>query len=395
MPKFWPPRPSRFWATVLTRWRRYRARKHWLVSDVSVEGLEETFSRFASNDGIVIAPNHSHEADAHVLMEVTRRVRARLYFMAAWQAFQGHWGIDGWILQRIGAFSVDREGSDRRSLRQAVELLMTSHSVVIFPEGEIHHLNERLMPLLDGAAFIASRAQHKLEQAESDARVWILPVAIRYRFVEDISSQLDAAMKRLEARMFWWKPPQDASIQERIIRFGEVLLTIKEKEKLGRSGENDGDLPTRISLLIDSLLSRHEHELFEKSPSAPTIPLRVKALRRRLLAMGTDEQADEQTCRRALDGLDDVQLALQLFSYPGDYIAEGPTPERMAETIERYEEDVHGLARSIGRRRARVLFGEPIDMKQMCRSRGGRTDLAKVTEQLEESIGKLLVAADS
>jgi hypothetical protein len=57
---------------------------------------------------------------------------------------------------------------------------------------------------------------------------------------------------------------------------------------------------TRISLLIDALLSRHEQKLFEKSSSASNVPLRVKALRRRLLAMGTDDQADEETCRRPI-----------------------------------------------------------------------------------------------
>ena len=395
MPKFWPPRPSPFWARVLTRLRRYYAREQWLVSEVSIEGLEETFSRFGPNDGIVIAPNHSHEGDAHVLLEVARRARTRFYFMVAWQAFRGHWGIDGWILQRMGAFSVDRDGSDRRAIRQAVELLATGNSIVIFPEGEIHHLNERLMPLLDGVSFIASKAQHELERAESEARIWIVPTAIRYRFVEDVGPQLDAAMKRLESRMFWFKPPPGAPLHERIIRFGEVLLTIKEKEKLGRSGENDGDLPARISILIDALLSRHELKHLKKSPSAQTIPLRVKALRRHLLELGTDEQADEGTCRDALDGLDDVQLALQLYSYPGDYIGEKPIPERMAETIERFEEDVFGIARSIGRRRARVLFGKPIDMKQACTSGRRRAVVTKVTDQLEESIRRLLVLDDS
>jgi hypothetical protein len=40
--------------------------------------------------------------------------------MAAWQIFKGHRGIDGFVLQRMGAFSVDREGCDRRAMRQAI-----------------------------------------------------------------------------------------------------------------------------------------------------------------------------------------------------------------------------------------------------------------------------------
>ncbi len=391
MPRFWPPRRSIFWSMVLGRLRRYYARHQWRVCEVEIEGLEAAFTRFGPNDGAVIAPNHSHEGDAHVLMEVARLARRHFYFMAAWQAFRGRRGLDGWILQRMGCFSVDREGTDRRAVRQAVELLATGNSVVIFPEGEIHHLNGRLMPLLDGPAFIACKAQRELGQAGSEARVWILPVGISYHFVEDVRPQLDAAMKRLEARMFWWKPPPGTPLHERIIRFGECLLTIKEKEKLGRSGENDGDLPLRISKLIDALLAAHETAFLNKNQSADPVPLRVKALRRRLLEVGADDQADKVTCCKARDGLDDVQLALQLFSYPGDYITEEPTPERMAETIEKFEEDVFGVIRSIGQRCARVRFGAPVDMKQACESGRTRPVIAKVTDELEATIGNLLV----
>jgi 1-acyl-sn-glycerol-3-phosphate acyltransferase len=390
MPDFWPPRPSRFWGRILRRLRQLYARNEWMVAEVECLGLEEAFSRFHPHDGVILAPNHSHEGDAHVLLEAARRVRRRFYFMVAWQAFRRHRGLDGWILQRMGCFSVDREGSDRRALRQAIELLTTGNHIVIFPEGEIHHLNERLMPLLEGVAFIAAYAQKKLGQSASEQRVWVVPVGIRYRFVDDVSTRLEAAMKRLESRMFWMKPPPEAPLHERIIRYGEFLLTIKEKEKLGRSGESDGDLPTRIANLINALLARHEQEHLHVSACANTVPLRVKALRRRLLEMGTAENVDEATCRKALDALDDVQLALQLFSYPGDYIKEDPTPERMAETIEKFEEDVFGVIRSIGRRRATVRFGEPIDMKTESASGHDRTVVSKLTDRLEAAIGQLL-----
>ena len=194
----------------------------------------------------------------------------------------------------------------------------------------------------------------------------------------------------LEKRMFWWRPPAGALLHDRIIRFGEMLLTIKEKEKLGRSGENDGDLPTRISNLVDCLLVAHEEEFLKKSPSAGTVPLRVKALRRRLLELGTDADADQETCRIVRSALESVQLALQLYSYPGDYIHQEPTPERMAETIEKFQEDVYGTTRPVGRRCARIRFGTPIDMRQECESGRVRDVMTKVTDQLEESIAELL-----
>lgn len=389
MPRFWPPRPSRFWGTVLTALRRRYARGSWRVSDIEIEGMPEALNHFGPCDGVILSPNHSHEGDAHVMLEVGRRARKRLYFMVAWQAFRRHWGFDGWLLQRMGCFSVDREGADRRAVRQAIDLLSAGNWVVIFPEGEIHHLNERLMPLLDGVAFMACQAQRELARAEDDARVWILPVGIRYRFADDIRPQLEATIERLEKRMFWWKQGE-APLHERIIRLGEMLLTIKEKEKLGRSGEADGDLPTRIFKLIDTLLASHEEEFLGKNSIDKTVPMRVKALRRQLLERGAAEDADEETWRKVLRGLDDVQLALQLYSYPGDYVQEEPTPERMAETLEKFEEDIYGTTRSIGTRCAHVRFGTPIDMREECQSGRTRAVIARATDSLEESLGGLL-----
>ena len=160
-------------------WRRCAAiylRRYYGIADVTVEGAEPLLDRFGPADGILLAPNHSHDSDPHVMMEVGRRAHRPFAFMAAWQIFRTHWGIDGWVLQRMGAFSVDREGCDRRAIRQAVEVLSSGHALVVFPEGEIYHLNDRLTPLLEGVAFMALTAQRELEKAQSaGASGWCRP----------------------------------------------------------------------------------------------------------------------------------------------------------------------------------------------------------------------------
>lgn len=387
-PDFWPPRPSRFWKAVLAPLRRYYLRRYYGIAEVAVEGVEPLLQRFGPADGVLLAPNHSHDSDPHVMMEVGRRARRPFAFMAAWQIFRTHWGLDGWVLQRMGAFSVDREGCDRRAVRQAVEFLSGGHALVVFPEGEIYHLNDRLTPLLEGVAFMALTAQHELEKAHSEGHVWVVPTAIRYRYLDDVTPKLEAAVARLEERLFW-KPRPGSALHERIIQLGEVLLTIKEKEKVGHSCEGEGDLPARIARLTTALLERLETEHLKKTPSAETVPLRVKALRRHLLGVWTDEKADPEARRQARAALDDVQLVLQLYSYPGDYLTEKPSVERMAETVEKFEEDVYGSARPKGRRRARVLLGEPIDLKEVAAGRA-RTAAHEVTSRLEEAIQWLM-----
>jgi hypothetical protein len=338
--------------------------------------------------------------------------------MAAWQIFRPHWGLDGWCLQRLGAFSVDREGCDRRAVKQAVEILTSGNRLVVFPEGEVYRLNDRLTPLLEGVAFMALTAQRDLEKnkggaeglrrsesqrhssgiadgntpgGSGDPRIWIIPAAIRYRYVEDIQPKLEQAIAQIESRMLW-TAPAGMSLQERIVRMGELALTIKEKEKLGRSRDQDGDLPSRIAFLIEELLQRNEKMHLKKSPSAETVPLRVKALRRQLLEIWTDEKAEPDRLRGAREGLNDVQLVLQLYSYPGDYITEKPSIERMAETIEKFEEDLTGFARTKGKREARVLFGDPIDLKEAAASGRARTVASDVTDRLEVRIKKLMAS---
>jgi hypothetical protein len=322
------------------------------------------------------------------MMDVGRRAHRPFAFMAAWQIFRTHWGLDGWVLQRMGAFSVDREGCDRRAIRQAVEFLSTGHALVVFPEGEIYHLNDRLTPLLEGVAFMALTAQRELEKARPDGRVWVVPTAIRYRFVQDVTPKLEEAVKGLEERLLF-KPRPGSALHERIIQIGEVLLTIKEKEKLGHVCEGQGDLPVRLAQLTEALLERLESEHLKKSPSAETVPLRVKALRRHLLGVWADEKGDAAARHQARAALDDVQLVLQLYSYPGDYLSEKPSIERMAETIEKFEEDIYGAARPKGRRRAHVLLGEPIDLKQLHAERA-RGSAHNLTVQLEDAIQALM-----
>jgi 1-acyl-sn-glycerol-3-phosphate acyltransferase len=395
MPDFWPPRPSRFWRAAFEPFRRWYLHDYYGISEVIVDGIEH-LAEIQPADGVLIAPNHSHDSDPHVMMEMSKKLGRPLYFMAAWQIFRAHWGIDGFCLQRLGAFSVDREGCDRRAVKQALEILTTGKTLVVFPEGEVYRLNDRLTPLLEGVAFMALTAQRDLEKAAGEksaaaARVWIVPTAIRYRYVDDVRPKLEQAIAQIEARMLW-NPPHGAPLYERIVRVGELALTIKEKEKLGHSRESDGDLPGRVAFLIEELLRRNETKHLKKSPSAETVPLRVKALRRNLLELWTDEKSDAEAKRQARLGLDDVQLVLQLYSYPGDYVSEKPSIERMAETIEKFEEDLTGFASPKGKRQARVILGDPLDLREAAAGGRPRTVAADVTDRLEEAIKSLMLA---
>src|SRR5258706_9726926 len=143
MADFWAPRPNGVWRKVLTPLRKFYLKKFYAVKEVAVEGAEH-LSVVREGDGVMLTPNHSHDSDPHVMMEVAKRLERQFYFMAAWQIFKGHRGIDGFVLQRMGAFSVDREGCDPRAGRQGGGLVNTGRWGVGFSGGGVYYTQERL-----------------------------------------------------------------------------------------------------------------------------------------------------------------------------------------------------------------------------------------------------------
>ena len=100
----------------------------------------------------MFAVNHPAHGDPFVVFEAMARLRAPCCYLAAWHVFTGWMGLKGFAFQRLGAFSIDREGTDLRAFRTAADVLAQGdRSLVIFPEGDVYHLNDRITPLREGA----------------------------------------------------------------------------------------------------------------------------------------------------------------------------------------------------------------------------------------------------
>ena len=65
-------------------------------------------------------------------------------------------------------------------------------------------------------------------------------------------------------------------------------------------------------------------------PAGSIVPERVKELRRTVLEQLKDATPGAPGRQALYDDLDDVFLVVQLFSYPGNYVAESATIERIA-----------------------------------------------------------------
>ncbi len=197
-PQVWTPKMN----VPLINWLRpLRLRKQ--RADVQVETVEvidESIVReeLKQGHGVMIMPNHASHADPYTIYAAADKVPTPLFIMATWHVFYEKPWITQWLLRRHGCFSVDREANDIGAFRLASGILQKKKSpLVIFPEGEIYHCNDRVTPFREGAAAIAMAAARK-----ADRKIVCIPCAIKYRYVEDPTESLLKTMTELERTIF-------------------------------------------------------------------------------------------------------------------------------------------------------------------------------------------------
>ncbi len=371
----------------MMRWHRLHELRKQRMKQIEVQGLSHLAAAVAADKGVLIAPNHSFHWDSYCLFEATHRLRLAFYTMTAWQVFaQSSW-VERMSLQHCGCFSINREGTDLQALKTAVDILRYRRQpLVIFPEGDIYHTNDRVTPLREGAASIALMAARK-----STRPMVILPTAIKRWYVRDPTPSLLKTIRTLEQYLLW-RPRTDLPLLDRVRQVGHGLLGLKELEHLGEV--RGGDLPGRIRGLAGHLLERMEARYGLKSTGSDT-PDRVKNLRRHIIAMRR-ESANQisdlptvQACEAMDKDMDNLFFVTQLYSYPVNYLGEHPTRERLAETLDKLEEDALGAVYPSvrGDKRVVVRFGEPIEVST---SDSRALSSTTLTIRLERAIQGLL-----
>jgi 1-acyl-sn-glycerol-3-phosphate acyltransferase len=378
-PRWWGPKLSPAWIRFWRPFRKRQQRREQQLTEVDVRDLAQLRAAVDSGQGVMITPNHSGHADPYIMYHVSDEVDRPLYFLTAWQVFHQRTRLGQRILQHHGCFSIDREGTDLKAFRQATDVLEQGrHPLVVFPEGEVYHINERVTPFRQGAAAIALAAARRAKKP-----MLCVPCGIKYVYIDNPTDNLLRLMDRLEQEIFW-RPRPDLPLHERIYRFAEGAMALKELEYMGSTSA--GPLPERTDALARHILSEIEARYGVDGRSEST-PERVKTLRGLALKKLSDLPAGDAARRPFEHDLDDLFLVVQLFSYPGDYVAERPTIERMAETLDKFEEDVLGVfsASIRGRRRAVVSFGEPIPVEGQRKDKGEIPNLTRALESAVQS----------
>ncbi len=379
-PRRWEPKLSATLFRLFHPFRLWYARRTAGLANYEVEGLHHVRKAREAGMGLLITPNHPTHADPYAMNEAASQLGFPFYFMATWNVFDVQGRIGQWLLQKHGVFSVDREGTDVEALKTARNILEErAHPLVIFPEGEVYLCNDIVTPFRDGAAAIGLMAARSRKRS-----IAAIPCALKYRYNADPTPRLLELMEAVETSIHW-QPRPDKPLPARIQAVGSALLALKEVEYLGETRQ--GTLPERIAHLCAHILEHHEQRLAIQ-PGGKDLPERVKELRRRTLkALGALEPGDDDR-RAALDrDLHDFLTLVQLFSYPGNYLDANPSTERIAETLDKFEEDIlrQRPCTVRGERTVKIRFSEPIPLSPE-KKKGAAAELSNQLEQAVQSL---------
>lgn len=381
--EFVPPIYSRFWPAVLRMYIPHWIRKTYGVHSVETRGADKLKATLDAGTSVLLAPNHSRLSDPLTFVELSRYVKRDLHAMASWHLFMKR-PLERFMLRRVGAFSVYREGIDRQAINTAVDILVDGRRpLIVFPEGALSRHNDQLMPMMDGVAFIARTAAKRREKISGAGGVAVHPVAIRYFYRGDLAAAVTPVLEEIESH-FSWFPQADKPLIQRLRQIGQALLSLKEIEYFGWA--RTGDFYERVDNLIEDVLVKLESQWNIREGEVGVVA-RVKAIRAAVIPhlIGNNAApAEKEQMRRQLAACYYVQ---QMSHYPRNYVrmSQKNIPEHILETVERFEEDFTDRTRVHGPLHAVVEVGEAIPVE-------GRRDRNAASDPLMEGIRTQLTA---
>ncbi len=336
---------------------------------------------------MLLLPNHPTGEEPVVLFEIGQRLHEVFNFVAAREVFDWEHGFRGWVMRRVGAYSVIRGAADRDSFLMSKKILMEGlNRLIIFIEGEISRGNETLIPFEPGVLQLAFWAQEGLaKDAAKQARlagqassvdyppVYVAPVAIKYFYLPGYDEAMTQALTQLEQAVgLPVSEGEDSYLRVRAI--GETVL--KVQEDLHQIVALPG---TTFTERVDAIRCRmlRKMELFldlKPDPELGTLS-RLREIRNTMdqlvhsyddpTALTDYEKRMVEHFRLALSEFyTDLDRVVYFLTYDESYLRENKSPERLIEIIRRLEREIYGEPKLQHPRIAKVKVGEVWDLKE-------------------------------
>jgi len=345
----------------------------------------------------ILSPNHPTETDPIVVFWLSRMLDQRFNFLATRETLDGP---RGWLLNRIGVYSVIRGFADRESLRMTRKLLAElDRKVVIFPEGLVYEHNDRLLEFQSGVAQLGFWALDDLEKAGKPLSLPLVPLAIKYRCCAAPEPAIERGLSGLERTLGLPAVPKEG-IYPRLRRLGShVVGTLEQKE--GIKPDPEGDLGERIRIVRRKTLERVARAIGATVNDREPAGEQLHHLFNELKAWvgrppegqnDYEERLYQQRLATAAPLFAELVRLHNTVAVTGDYVASEPTAERFLEVLGRLQMEVWGKVRHEAPLRAVVRVAPPIRLEERREEyrQNKRATVAAVTAELQGTIRAML-----
>jgi hypothetical protein len=445
IPPTFNPRVWRCAKLALPIWRRSRA----AIGDVQadhVERLVELYHQFQTGKiRLMIAFRHPTARDPlcladliwNLLPQVAREqgieLRSPLHFHFIYDRGIPLWAgsLVGWGFSQLGGTPIHRGKLDWMGLKSARNLFANGQfPIAAAPEGGTNGHNQIVSPLEPGVAQLGFWCVEDLLAAGRSEEVWIVPLGIRYSYIDPPWQKIDALLTQLETDIGQSPEPlppnstREAVLYHRLFGLGSHLLVRMEQfyrrfydrplpaeTTLPRSNE---ELASRLQVLLNEMLTVAE-ESFHLRPKGNFIDRC-----RRLEQAGWDriyrEDVDGVESLSPIErGLADrvaeestmqmwhMRVVENLIAVTGKYVRENPTAERFAEMssiLWQTTQFVRGQSSirppRLGKQRGHLTVGEPISVTARWEAyqgsrRHAKQAVADLTQDLQVALEGMIV----
>lgn len=381
------------------------------LHETQVKGADGALQRFRAYQGkrALVCPNHANRHDPQVVFSFSRLVGEDFNFIAAREVFDWDKGFNGWWLQHLGCYSVVRGAPDRESFKTTKRILYEGKKkLVLFPEGEISRQNDTLMPLESGAAQMAFWALDDFAKQDGGNMppLFIVPLALKYTFTQDVRPALSACLAELEARLSI-SPNSQSSMYQRLRTLAEKLLSTLEAEYTYKPAPN-ADINERVVALKGHVLASVSRQLNVSIPPNGKHLEAVRILRNAMddvvysdehEASDYQRQIHEEKCSVIRGLYRDLDRVVTFIAIYEGYLKESMTQERFSDVLDRLETEIMRVREPSfrGPRQVIVDVGEGIDLNthyQDYKSQK-RATIAKIMDQLSAEMSRMLLRMES
>jgi 1-acyl-sn-glycerol-3-phosphate acyltransferase len=350
-----------------------------------------------------IVSNHGDQYDPEIVFTVADRLGEDFHFIAARECFDWVHGSVGWMFQNMGCYSVSRGEADIESFKMTREILVHGkRKLVMFPEGEVTRQPDLVLPLRRGAIRLFFEGQEALKKERPGEPLLLQPIGIRWRFRDDITPVLHAAIGKVEKQLRIVPPSRH--LLDRVEYAAMTMAQILEEEY---SAPERPDLPfeQRVIALRDYVLRSMALALNVELQDEEEHLVWFRQLNIALNQFVNADMSDRSAFQKRLHGelADKVErmrkdlIRMQhLIGITDDAPNRPITPERLANKVAKIEREVLGAQTYKGVRLAMVGVGEPISLLEYLDEYESHRDAAvdKMTERVHDAMQSIVDELD-